>query len=56
MSDNKHRETLPLWQWFSAEARYFMAEPEEQETIRVLLTEELGEFGEQTLLKWELEL
>ena len=53
MSDNKHRETLPLWQWFSQEARYFMAEPEEQETIRVLLTEELGE---QTLLKWELEL
>ncbi len=55
MSDNKHRETLPLFQWFSAEARYFLAEAEEQETIRIILTEELGEFGEQTILKWELE-
>lgn len=54
MSDNKRRETLPLFQWFSTEARYFLAAPEEQETIRIQL-HELGEFGEQTILKWELE-
>lgn len=54
MPDNKHRETLPLWQWFTEEARYFLADPEEQETIRVQL-HEIGEFGDQALLKWELE-
>ena len=53
MSDSKHRETLPLFQWFSTEARYFLAEAEEQETIRVLLTEELGEFAPQVLRQWD---
>ncbi len=53
MSDSKHRETLPLFQWFSAEARYFLAEAEEQETIRVLLTEELGEFAAPVLRIWD---
>ena len=52
MSD-KHRETLPLWQWFSAEARYFMAEPEERQNIRIILTEELGEFAPPVLRQWE---
>lgn len=53
MYDNQHRETLPLFQWFSTEARYFLAEPEEQETIRILLTEELGEFAPQVIARWE---
>ena len=55
MSSIQHRETLPLWQWFSSEARYFLAEPEEREEIIIRL-HELGQFGDQTLLKWELEL
>ena len=52
MSDIK-RETLPLWQWFGTEARYFLADPEERQTIRVLLTEELGEFAAPILLAWD---
>ena len=55
MSSTQHRETLPLWQWFSTEARYFLAEPEERQNIRILLTEEMGEFADQAFLKWELE-
>lgn len=55
MSNNQHRETLPLFQWFSQEARYFLAEPEERQNIVILLTEELDEFAEQVMLKWELE-
>ena len=51
MSDK--RETLPLWQWFSAEARYFLAEAEEQATIRILLTEEMGEFAAPVLRAWD---
>lgn len=53
MSDNNKRETLPLWQWFTTEARYFLAEPEERETIRIFLTEELGEFAAPVLRTWE---
>lgn len=53
MSDSKHRETLPLFQWFSAEARYFLAEAEEQETIRIILTEEMGEFATPVLRVWD---
>lgn len=52
MSDIK-RETLPLWQWFSTEARYFLAEPEERQNIVILLTEELGEFAPQVIARWE---
>ena len=52
MSDIK-RETLPLWQCFFVEARYFLAEPEERQTIRVLLTEELGEFAAPILRAWD---
>ena len=51
MSDIK-RETLPLWQWFSVEARYFLAEPEERETIIVRIHDEFGQFGEQILREW----
>ena len=53
MSNNQHRETLPLWQWFSAEARYFLAEAEERQNIIILLTEELGEFAPQVLRQWD---
>ncbi len=53
LNQNQHRETLPLWQWFSAEARYFLAEVEERGTIRIHLYEELGEFAPQVLRQWE---
>ena len=53
MSNNQHRATLPLWQWFSTEARYFLAEPEERQNIIILLTEELGEFAPQVLRQWD---
>lgn len=52
MSDIK-RETLPLWQWFSSEARYFLADNEERQIIRILLTEDLGEFAAPILRQWE---
>ena len=47
------RETLPLWQWFSSEARYFLADDNERHTIRILLTEALGELAPQVLCQWE---
>ena len=50
---SNHRETLPLWQWFTEEARYFLAEPEERQDIIILLTEELGEFAPQVIARWE---
>lgn len=54
MSSNpQHRETLPLWQWFSSEACYFLADDNERQTIRILLTEELGEFAPQVIARWE---
>ncbi len=53
MPNNQHRETLPLWQWFSTEARYFLAEPEERQNIIILLTEELGEFAAPVLRAWD---
>lgn len=52
MSTNK-RETLPLFQWFSTEARYFLANPEERQDIIILLREELGEFAPQVLRQWD---
>ena len=55
MPNHQKRETLPLWQWFSTESRYFLAEPEERQDIIILLTEELGEFADQAFIKWELE-
>lgn len=52
MSD-KHRETLPLWQWFSSEARYFLADDNERQSIRIVITEEMGEFAPPVLRQWE---
>ncbi len=53
MSSTQHRETLPLWQWFSTEARYFTSTPEERQNIRIVLTEEMGEFAAPVLRTWE---
>lgn len=53
MSNNNKRETLPLFQWFSTEARYFLAAPEERQNIRIILTEEMGEFAAPVLRAWE---
>lgn len=48
------RATLPLWQWYEGESRYFLADREEREVIRVFITEQFGqEFAEPVLRTWE---